>query len=92
MKHRVAAKGKNMYVIVGLLALLLGSLAYLATQSGTREGMEDRGDDEEKEEKEEKKEKKLTIEGMKDMDKKMEGMEHKLEGMKKKMEGMKGKK
>lgn len=89
MKHRVAAKGKNMYVIVGLLTLLLGSLAYLATQSGTREGMEDRGDDEEKEEK---KEKKLTIEGMKDMKKKMEGMEHKMEGMKKKMEGMKGKK
>ena len=41
MKHRVAAKGKNMYVILGLVALLLGSLIYLGLQKDTREGMED---------------------------------------------------
>ena len=40
MKHRVAAKGKNMYVLLGLLALLLGSLAYLGSQRGSREGLE----------------------------------------------------
>lgn len=41
MKHRVAAKGKNMYIILGLVALLLGSLVYLGMQKDTREGMED---------------------------------------------------
>ncbi len=40
MKHRVTAKGKNMYVLLGLLALLLGSLAYLGSQRGSREGLE----------------------------------------------------
>ncbi len=39
MKHRVVAKKKNMYVLLGLLALLLGSLAYLGSQRGSREGM-----------------------------------------------------
>jgi hypothetical protein len=41
MKKRYSAKGKkNIYVILGLLAVLLGSLAYLAFQKGTREGLE----------------------------------------------------
>ena len=42
MKRRVAAKGKSMYVIFGLLAILLGSLAYLALQKGSREGLDNR--------------------------------------------------
>jgi len=41
MKKRSSIKGKkNIYVILGLLAVLLGSLAYLAFQKGTREGLE----------------------------------------------------
>ena len=42
MKRRAAAKGKSMYVIFGLLAILLGSLAYLALQKGSREGLEEK--------------------------------------------------
>ena len=61
MKHRVAAKGKNMYVILGLVALLLGSLVYLGMQKDTREGMTD--DEEER----------MMKEGMGGMD--MESME-----------------
>ena len=41
MKKRVSPKGKkNIYIILGLLAVLLGSLVYFAFQRGTREGME----------------------------------------------------
>ena len=61
MKHRVAAKGKNMYIILGLVALLLGSLVYLGMQKDTREGMTD--DEEER----------MMKEGMGGMD--MESME-----------------
>ena len=39
MKRRAAVKGKSMYVIFGLLSILLGSLAYLALQKGSREGL-----------------------------------------------------
>ena len=42
MKRRAAAKGKSMYVIFGLLAILIGSLAYLALQKGNREGLEEK--------------------------------------------------
>ena len=42
MKRRVAAKGKNMYVIFGLLIILLGSLAYLTLQKGQREGFDNK--------------------------------------------------
>ena len=73
MKHRVAAKGKNMYVILGLVALLLGSLIYLGLQKDTREGMEG-GEEEE--------------EGMENMDDEEEGMEDMMAGMMN-MEGMK---
>ena len=52
MKHRVAAKGKNMYVLLGLLALLLGSLAYLGSQRGSREGINVRTEEEKKANKE----------------------------------------
>ena len=72
MKHRVAAKGKNMYVILGLVALLLGSLIYLGLQKDTREGMEG-GEEEEMEGFEDDEE-----EGMEDM---MAGMMN-MEGMK----------
>lgn len=41
MKKRGNPKGKkNIYIILGLLAVLLGSLVYFAFQRGTREGME----------------------------------------------------
>ena len=41
MKKRGTPKGKkNVYIILGLLAVLLGSLVYFAFQRGTREGME----------------------------------------------------
>ena len=73
MKHRVAAKGKNMYVILGLVALLLGSLIYLGLQKDTREGMEG-GEEEE--------------EGMENMDDEDEGMQDMTAGMMN-MEGMK---
>ena len=39
-KRSVAVKRKNIYVILGLLAVLVGSLAYLALQKKTREGFE----------------------------------------------------
>lgn len=48
MKHRVVAKKKNMYVLLGLLALLLGSLAYLGSQRGSREGIKVRTEEEKK--------------------------------------------
>ena len=48
MKRRVAAKGKNMYVIFGLLIILLGSLAYLALQKGQREGNTTKNDQKDK--------------------------------------------
>lgn len=95
MKRRAAAKGKSMYVIFGLLAILLGSLAYLALQKGNREGL--------KVEEEEKKGKADVMKSMEsimkdmgidsaDLMKGMEGLKHK-EGMKgmKPKEGMKSK-
>jgi hypothetical protein len=65
MKHRVSAKGKNMYVILGLVALLLGSLVYLGLQKDTREGMEDEEE----------------MEGMENMEDEEEGMEDMMAGM-----------
>ena len=90
MKHRVAAKGKNMYVILGLVALLLGSLIYLGLQKDTREGMEGEEDETEGFEDDEE-------EGMQDMTAgmmNMEGMESldmgKIEGMMKQLEKKEG--